>query len=124
MYAWSSWHTLVPLLLGVAGIVGFSYYEWRLSSKAFDSDGNVLPGDKVEPIIRFSVFNNWTMRITYLGTIIHGIVLWGLLYYVRIPAPSATVIANAMNSYLSTTKQSKATRQSSQESPSSQKPVS
>ena len=85
MYSWSSWHTLVPLLLGVVGIVGFSFYEWRLSSKAFDSEGNVLPGDRVEPIIRFSIFYNWTMRITYLGTIIHGIVLWGLLYYVRNP---------------------------------------
>jgi hypothetical protein len=32
MYSWSSWHTLVPLLLGIAGIVSFSFYEWRLST--------------------------------------------------------------------------------------------
>lgn len=83
MYSWSSWHTLVPLLLGAAGIIGFSFYQWKLSSQAFDSEGNLLPGEQVEPIIRFSIFHNWTMRITYLGTVIHGIVLWGLLYYVR-----------------------------------------
>lgn len=85
MYSWASWHTLVPLLLGVAGLAVFSFYQWRLSTKAFDSEGNVLPGEQVEPIIRFSIFHNWTMRITYLGTVIHGIILWGLLYYVRNP---------------------------------------
>lgn len=90
MYSWSSSHTLVPLLLGVGGIAGFGFYQWRISFKAFDSEGNVLPDEPVEPIIRFSIFHNWTMRITYIGTIIHGIVLWGLLYYVRNNIPSRT----------------------------------
>jgi hypothetical protein len=81
MYSWSSWHTLVPLLIGVAGIVGFAFYERRLSSRAFDADGKLLPGNNVEPIIRFSIFNNTTMLVTYLETVIHGMVLWSLLYY-------------------------------------------
>jgi hypothetical protein len=81
MYSWSSWHTLVPLLIGVAGIVGFAFYERRLSSRAFDADGKLLPGNNVEPIIRFSIFNNATMLVTYLETVIHGMVLWSLLYY-------------------------------------------
>lgn len=88
MYSWVSWHTLVPLLLGAAGLVAFSFFEWTLSKKAFDTEGNLLAGEQIEPIIRFSVFQNWTMRITYLGTVIHGIILWGLLYYVRISIPS------------------------------------
>ncbi|PSS12750.1 hypothetical protein M430DRAFT_107574 [Amorphotheca resinae ATCC 22711] len=81
MYPWDSWRTLVPLLLGVAGLVVFAFYERYLSSKAFDSEGNVLPGNPVEPIIRFSVFSNWSICITYLETLVHGMVLWSLLYY-------------------------------------------
>lgn len=81
MYAWNSWHTLVPLLLGVAGIVGFGFYERYLSRHAFDAAGKLLPGNNVEPIIRFSVFNNLSMMLTYLETIIHGIILWCLLYF-------------------------------------------
>lgn len=78
MYSWSSWRTLFPLLIGFAGLVVFGLYEWRLSSRAFDSDGNLVE-NKVEPLIRLRVFANMTMRVTYLETIIHGMVLWSLL---------------------------------------------
>lgn len=60
MYEWSSWHTLVPLLLGLAGLSGFAFYEKRLSDRCYDEHGLVLPGNAVEPIIRFSLFENWT----------------------------------------------------------------
>lgn len=65
-YPWDSWRTLVPLLVGVAGLVGFSLWELRLSRGAFDKDGNLLPGDNVEPIIRMSIFHNWTLRGKYI----------------------------------------------------------
>lgn len=81
MYAWDSWHTLVPLLLGAAGIVAFAFYERYLSHHAFDTTGQLLPGSNIEPIIRFSVFNNVSMLLTYFETIIHGIILWCLLYF-------------------------------------------
>lgn len=81
MYAWDSWHTLVPLLLGVTGIVVFAFYEYILSTNAFDSEGKSRPGNDTEPIIRFSIFNNWTLRLVYLQTLVHGIVLWSLLYF-------------------------------------------
>lgn len=81
MYSWSSWHTLVPLFLGGGGLVGFSFYEWHLSKLAFSPTGTLLPGDHIEPLIRFSIFNNTTMLMTYVQTIIHGIVLWSLLYF-------------------------------------------
>ncbi len=81
MYSWSSWRTLFPLLVGAAGVIGFGLYEWRLSTKAFDSEGNLLPGNNVEPIIRLSIFTNATLLISYFETLIHGIVLWGLLYF-------------------------------------------
>jgi hypothetical protein len=65
------------------------------------------------------------MRITYLGTIIHGIVLWGLLYYVRNPflLRSSFTNFNVPYSYLSTTRPSRATHPSSPASQSSQKPA-
>lgn len=76
-YPWDSWRTLFPLLTGVAGIVGFGVYEYYLFRKAIASQDP----NPVEPIIRFSIFNNTTMLITYFETIIHGIVLWALLYF-------------------------------------------
>lgn len=79
MYPWDSWRTLVPLLLGVAGLVVFALHEWRLSSRAFGPDGNPLLGNVVEPIIRFSIFANATVCVTYLETVIHGMILWSLL---------------------------------------------
>ncbi|KAI0840582.1 MFS general substrate transporter [Hypoxylon sp. FL0890] len=81
MYPWDNWRTIVPLLIGFDGIVGFGLYEWYLTKKAFDSDGKDLPGIHVEPIIRFSIFNNATLIITYIETVIHGIVVWSLLYF-------------------------------------------
>jgi MFS family permease len=81
MYSWSSWRTLFPLLIGVAGMVGFGVYERWLSSKAYDADGKPLPGNHTDPIIRFTIFHNMTMLVTYLETLIHGMVLWSLLYY-------------------------------------------
>ncbi|KAF4624384.1 hypothetical protein G7Y89_g13784 [Cudoniella acicularis] len=81
MYPWDSWRTLFPLLMGVAGIVGFGFYEVYLSHRAFDNEGKLLPGDNVEPVIRISIFNNASMLITYTTTVLHGVVLWSLLYF-------------------------------------------
>ncbi|EXJ77868.1 hypothetical protein A1O3_09027 [Capronia epimyces CBS 606.96] len=66
MYSWSSWRTLVPLLIGVAGLVGFCFYEKYLAP---------------EPMLRLSVFANRTANIAYFSTTLHGIILWCLLYY-------------------------------------------
>ncbi|KAL6250391.1 hypothetical protein RBB50_002693 [Rhinocladiella similis] len=66
MYSWSSWRTLVPLLVGLAGIVGFCFYEAYLAP---------------EPLLRLSVFRNRTTNIAYATTTLHGMILWCLLYY-------------------------------------------
>ena len=81
MYPWDHWRTLFPLLLGVAGFIGFAFYERWLSKKAFDRSGVPLAGNHVEPIIRFTIFHNRTLMITYFETMIHGMILWSLLYY-------------------------------------------
>jgi len=66
MYAWTSWRTLVPLIVGVVGLVGFSLYERYIAP---------------EPVIRLSVFANRTANIAFFTTTLHGMVLWCLLYY-------------------------------------------
>jgi hypothetical protein len=33
MYSWGSWHTLVPLILGDAGLVSFSFHEVMVASQ-------------------------------------------------------------------------------------------
>ncbi|TGO26401.1 hypothetical protein BPAE_0060g00160 [Botrytis paeoniae] len=81
IYAWDSWRVLFPLLMGVVGLIGFSFYEKRLSDRAFDSEGELLPGDNIEPIIRFSIFGTWSSISIYFQTMVHGMVLWSLLYY-------------------------------------------
>lgn len=65
-YAWESWRTLVPLIVGLVGLIGFVLYE-KYGAR--------------EPLIRLSIFQNRTAIVNYLGTIIHGMVLWCLLYY-------------------------------------------
>ena len=66
MYAWSSWQTILPLILGVTGIVGFICFESYIAR---------------EPLIRFAIFKQPTAVVNYFGTFIHGIVLWCLIYY-------------------------------------------
>ena len=66
MFAWSSWRTLVPLILGVAGMVGFICYESYVAQ---------------ELVVRFAIFKSRTAMVNYFGTFIHGVVLWCLLYY-------------------------------------------
>ncbi|KAH8811638.1 major facilitator superfamily-domain-containing protein [Xylogone sp. PMI_703] len=66
-YDWSSWRTLVPLFLGVAGLLGFVLYS------------SYIPAD---PLIRRSLFQSPTSLTAYLSTVMHGIILWSLLYYI------------------------------------------
>jgi MFS family permease len=56
MYAWSSWRTLVPLIVSGAGLVAFVFYEEWLARKGFT------------PLIPFEVVKNRTAIVTYFGT--------------------------------------------------------
>lgn len=65
-YAWDSWRTLVPLIVGIFGMAGFIFFEEYVAK---------------EPLIRLDVFKNRTTSASYFGTVIHGMVLWCILYY-------------------------------------------
>ncbi|KAL4917377.1 major facilitator superfamily domain-containing protein [Aspergillus aurantiobrunneus] len=66
MYPWSSWHTLVPLIIGVAGLVVFIICEMIIPSR---------------PLIPMKIFQTPTVALNYLACFLHGIILWCILYY-------------------------------------------
>lgn len=65
-YSWSSWRTLVPLLLGTAGLIAFVPYEAFVAK---------------EPLIRLQIFSQRTATLAFFQTFFHGMILWCLLYY-------------------------------------------
>lgn len=66
MYEWTSWRTLVPLIVGIVGLIAFGVYE------------RFVPA---EPLLPASLFSNRTIVLGYLFAILHGVILWCLLYY-------------------------------------------
>lgn len=66
MYSWSSWHTVVPLVIGSFGLLGFVLYE-KFCAK--------------EQLIRLRLFRTRTAITSYVGTTLHGLILWCGLYY-------------------------------------------
>jgi MFS family permease len=66
MFAWSSFRTLVPLILGICGLCVFVMYETYVAKT---------------PLIPLHIFCNRTAAVNYIGTLVHGMVLWCLLYY-------------------------------------------
>jgi len=69
MYEWSSWRTLVPLLVGVGGLMSFIIY-----SKFLRIDRGH------EPLIRGSIFRSSTALVSFLGTTLHGKTPFNPLY--------------------------------------------
>ncbi|KAL2813983.1 major facilitator superfamily domain-containing protein [Aspergillus granulosus] len=65
-YAWSSWHTLVPLVVGALGLCLFVVYELLVPA---------------EPMIPLTIFMTPTTAVSYLGNFAQGIILWCILYY-------------------------------------------
>ncbi|CAG8908534.1 unnamed protein product [Penicillium egyptiacum] len=72
-YAWSSWHTIVPLILGAAGLLAFVLYEFWIARSAAVTKRPLLIPPEVLP--------NWTVGILYAGSTFHGLILYSLVYY-------------------------------------------
>ncbi|KAK5088025.1 hypothetical protein LTS08_004913 [Lithohypha guttulata] len=66
MYDWSSWKTLVPLIVGAVGMLAFAAYE------------RFVPA---EPLLMSSLFANRTINLGWVFATLHGVILWMLLYY-------------------------------------------
>ncbi|KAJ5097793.1 hypothetical protein N7456_008514 [Penicillium angulare] len=65
-YAWDSWHTLVPLIIGAVGLLFFAFYEYRFAT---------------DPIIPPAIFLNRTATVSFIGSTLQGLILWCTLYY-------------------------------------------
>lgn len=65
-YPWDSWRTLVPLMVCGVGMLAFVLYIEFVAAN---------------PLIRTSVFKNTSAAILFVATVIHGIILWAILYY-------------------------------------------
>ncbi|KAF2143629.1 uncharacterized protein K452DRAFT_160324 [Aplosporella prunicola CBS 121167] len=66
MYPWNHWRTLVPLLVGLGGLVFFMLWSRLVPS---------------QPILRGSLFKTATGLVCYFSIVIHGMFLWSVLYY-------------------------------------------
>ena len=64
-FGWTSWRTLVPLLVSAAGLIAFVIWDDRFAP---------------DPLIRTSVLKNRTAAVTYFGDFIQGLILWCSLY--------------------------------------------
>ncbi|TPR10468.1 putative integral membrane protein [Aspergillus niger] len=68
-YTWESYHTLVPLCLGVGGIVATVCWE--------------ILGTE-HPFVRISVLQDRSALAVYAGSIVQGILMYGELYYISV----------------------------------------
>jgi Fungal trichothecene efflux pump (TRI12) len=66
LFPWSSGNVLAPLIIGIFGWVGFWAYEDYVAK---------------EPMMPMRIFKERTAFAGYLGTWVHGIILWSLIYY-------------------------------------------
>ncbi|KAI9925049.1 hypothetical protein MW887_006456 [Aspergillus wentii] len=66
LYDWDSWRTLAPLIIGAVGLIVFGLYEYFIAA---------------DPIIPPKIFQNRTATVTFIGSLLQGLVLWCVLYY-------------------------------------------
>ncbi|KAL5599971.1 hypothetical protein FOVSG1_007783 [Fusarium oxysporum f. sp. vasinfectum] len=71
MYDWSSPRTVIPLIFGILGLASFGIHI-KFCRKYC----------KCDPLLRPSLFTSLTALSAYFATVIHGITVWCLLYYV------------------------------------------
>ncbi|KAI9839501.1 MAG: COP9 signalosome complex subunit 1 [Sarea resinae] len=70
IHAWSSWRTIVPLVLGLLGLVAFLAYEtapWV-----------------TEPTMGMHLFSNRTSSATYIMSFLHGMILYWVCYFLPV----------------------------------------
>ena len=65
-YSWSSWNTLVPLFVGIAGVVGWVVYEIYIPS---------------EPITPIRLFKSYNMAYSLFAATIHTLTVYACLYF-------------------------------------------
>ncbi|RII13604.1 hypothetical protein CUC08_Gglean004374 [Alternaria sp. MG1] len=64
---WSSWRTIVPLVLGLLGLIGFHIYE--------------AVGGQKEPVVPARLFTNCTSLTGFVLVFLHGMILYWITYF-------------------------------------------
>ncbi|KAI0799685.1 iron permease [Irpex lacteus] len=68
-FSWSEPQTLVPLIIGIVALLSFMFYE-----KFFAK----------EPLVPWTVFTSTTSIMGYIGTAIHGLIMYVGIYYLPV----------------------------------------
>jgi len=66
LFPWTSPNVIVPLVVGIVGMVAFWSIEEYYAR---------------EPMMPMRVFKERTAMAGFVGTWVHGIILWSLIYY-------------------------------------------
>lgn len=69
VYEWTSFRTLLPLVLGWVGLFGFVIIEAYLAK---------------EPMAPLRVFHSRTAASAYIGTFLHGVVCWSIILLIHL----------------------------------------
>jgi hypothetical protein len=67
IYEWSDYHILTPLIIGIAGLVGFACYE--------------ASGLPTEPVMPLRLFPNRTARIVYINTFLNSVLIFWTFFF-------------------------------------------
>lgn len=70
LHPWSSWRTVVPLVLGFLGMIAFHVYE--------------ASGHQGEPVMPPRLFSNRTSFIAFVLVFLHGMILYWVLYFLPV----------------------------------------
>ncbi|KAL2258303.1 hypothetical protein VTK26DRAFT_8430 [Humicola hyalothermophila] len=70
IYPWSSWHTLVPLLLGFLGFALFAWFE--------------ASGAMAEPVMPVRLFGHRTSVIVLINTFLNSVIYFWYLYFLPV----------------------------------------
>ena len=71
MYDWDSPRTVIPLVVGILGLIAFGCHI-MMSHKY----------SRCDPLMRPNLFKSLTGLSAFFATVIHGIIIWCLAYYV------------------------------------------
>ncbi|TVY86804.1 Efflux pump [Lachnellula willkommii] len=70
IYTWSSWRTIIPLVLGFVGLALFAIYEWS--------------GRCAEPTLPPQLFANRTSAVGFALTLLHAMFLYWEIYFLPV----------------------------------------
>jgi MFS family permease len=65
LYPWSSWKTIVPLLVGIGFLIALAFYERKA----------------IEPVFPYRIFTNVTANAVIITGFIHGLIMYSVLQY-------------------------------------------